>query len=75
MAQHTYSDHVEQRIRQAPDGLGRKLGRIALKRGYTVLWLSAQLGAARVTVYRWLAGHPVSNAYRGVVEDFIAQHR
>ena len=60
-------------LKRAPvKTLGTLLGRKAIRKGFSVAQISDKTGASRTTVYSWLAGGTVSNAYRKPVEDLIA---
>ena len=52
--------------------MGTYLGRLAIRKGFSVADISTHTGATRATVYNWFAGGTVSNAYRKPVADLIA---
>lgn len=69
------SYHTKTRIalRTAPNTLGVRLGRIAVRRGISVIDVAAKIGASRATVYSWFMGKAVSNAYRKPVEKYLQE--
>lgn len=69
----SYHNKTKQTLRSTPTTLGVRLGRLAIRKGISVLDISASTGASRATVYNWLAGGVVSNAYRKPVEVLIAK--
>lgn len=52
-------------------GLGPRLGRLALRKGISVIEISRITGASRPTIYRWFYGHGVSRAYTTAVTQLI----
>lgn len=66
-----YSDALRARIKAAPAGLGATLGKLAVRKEYSVVEIAAYTGATRTTVYNWLTNGIVSPAYRKIVAQLI----
>lgn len=66
-----YQNHVRAQILAAPNTLGSYLGRLALRIDFPVTRIAQATGATRATVYSWLLGGSVSNAYEPVVQQLI----
>lgn len=69
----TKQQQLRQLVKGAPQGLGKRLGQVMLRKQKTVIEIASETGATRQTVYNWLAGRPVSNAYRRVVDELITR--
>ncbi len=69
----SYHNKTKQALRGAPSTLGVRLGRLAIRKGLSVSDITTSTGASRATVYNWLAGGVVSNAYRKPIADLIAR--
>lgn len=66
-----YSKTVKQRVKAGPNTTGLQLARLALLREISVAEIAYILGAARMTVYNWYSGKPITNAYRPSVTQLI----
>jgi hypothetical protein len=69
MSYHTTTKHA---LHKAPNTLGVQLGRIAVRKGISVVYIASNTGATRATVYNWFSGREVTNAYKRAVENLIA---
>ena len=70
-----YSDTIRQRVKDSPRTLGNQLMRLAIKHEISVVDMSLCTGACRQTLYAWMAGHEVSNAYKPQVQALIKKLR
>lgn len=68
----TYHTKTRIALKRAPSSLGVRLGRLAVRKNKSVQEIATATGASRVTVYSWFAGGTVSNAYRAIVTNLIA---
>jgi hypothetical protein len=66
-----YSDKTREAIANAPEGLGKSLGQWSMTRDISVLRLAKATGATRQTVYNWLTGGEIANAYKTRVEELV----
>ena len=66
-----YSKNTLLLLRAAPNTLGTRLGKLAVRRGYSVIKVAAYTGATRQSIYNWYAGHKVSPAYVPVVKALV----
>lgn len=66
-----YADKIKERIQAAPKTLGNQLGRWAVYHDIPVLKISKATGATRQTVYNWLTGGEVTQAYRARVKEIL----
>lgn len=71
----TYHAKTKQLVKQAAQGQGSRLGKLAIAKGLSVQQIALLTGASRSTVYSWFAGKGVTNAYRPVVHDLIFRLR
>ena len=69
----SYHTNTRAALKAAPNTLGVRLGRLAIRKGITVKEISLITGASRATVYSWFAGGTVSNAYRQRVEKLLIE--
>jgi hypothetical protein len=67
----SYHTNTRVALQAAPNTLGVRLGRAAVRKGLSVSHISAEIGASRATVYSWFLGGRVSNAYHGPVERLL----
>lgn len=63
-----YAANTALAINKGPRNTGNNLGRAAVRLEFSVLRLAKATGATRQTVYNWLLGNEVTNAYRARVE-------
>ena len=66
-----YSKKTKLRVKYAGQNLGAKLGRWAIHLDLSVMRVSELLGATRQTVYNWMFGGTVTNAYRDRVKELV----
>lgn len=66
-----YSHDFIQRVGEAPDTLGSRIGRLAIQRDFPVQKIAKALGVSRQTVYNWFSGTEVFVAYRDRAEDLL----
>lgn len=69
----SYHTNTRVALQSAPNTLGVRLGRVAVRKGLSVSYLSAKIGASRATIYQWFLGSSVSNAYRRPVEQLLKE--
>jgi transposase len=67
----SYHTNTKAALKAAPTTLGVRLGRVAIRKGISVLDIAHHTGASRATVYNWFVGGNVSNAYRQRVEQLL----
>jgi transcriptional regulator with XRE-family HTH domain len=70
MSYHSKTRHT---LRCGPNTIGVRLGRLAIRKGVSVMQIASKTGASRATVYNWFAGGAVSNAYRTAVTQLLAE--
>lgn len=66
-----YSTDTIYRVKKGPHNLGNTLGRLAVDLDFSVQRIAKATNATRQTVYNWLAGGEVMNAYRPNVERLV----
>ena len=66
-----YRKHVRDAVQTGDNSLGPRLGRAAVRLGFSVIRVATATGATRATVYSWFYGNEVSNAYRKAVTRLI----
>lgn len=62
-----YQQKTKNRVKQAGRGLGARLGKLAIKHGVSVQEIAEKTGASRTTVYSWISGGNVTNAYKPAI--------
>lgn len=70
-----YHAKTKQLVKQAAQGQGSRLGKLAVAKGLSVNQIALLTGASRSTVYSWFAGKGVTNAYRPIVQLLIQRLR
>lgn len=71
----SYHQKTKERVKEAGRGLGARLGKLAVKHGFSVQEIAEKTGASRVTVYSWITGGNVTNAYKSAVLALIEKLR
>ena len=66
-----YSKKTKLRVKYAGQNLGAKLGRWAIHLDLSIVRIAELLGATRQTVYNWMFGGTVTNAYRDRVKVLV----
>jgi hypothetical protein len=66
-----YAASVKQTIAKAPKTMGNQLGRWAIHLDFSVMRIAAATGATRQTIYNWMFGGQVTNAYRDRVKMLL----
>lgn len=66
-----YAEKLKDEITNAPKTVGNQLGRWAVYLDFSVARISKATGATRQTVYNWVTGGQVTQAYRGRVKDLL----
>jgi len=66
-----YQEDLKKVITRAPKTLSNQLGRWAVHHDFSVLRISKATGATRQTVYNWLGGGQVTQAYRDKVKMLL----
>ena len=66
-----YSKKTKLRVKYAGQNLGAKLGRWAIHLDLSIMRISELLGATRQTVYNWMFGGTVTNAYIDRVKELV----
>jgi hypothetical protein len=66
-----YASTIKQAVAQAPKTLGNQLGRWAVHLDFSVMRISKATGATRQTIYNWMAGGQVTQAYRERVRALL----
>jgi len=66
-----YSDPLRGSVLKAPKTLGNQLGRWAIHLDFSVSRISKATGASRQTVYNWITGGEITQAYRERVNELL----
>jgi hypothetical protein len=66
-----YREALKKEILKAPKTVGNQLGRWAVYLDFSVARISKVTGATRQTIYNWITGGQVTQAYREKVEDLL----
>lgn len=66
-----YSKKTKLRVKHAGQNLGAKLGRWAIHLDLSIMRIAELLGATRQTIYNWMFGGTVTNAYRDRVKELV----
>ena len=67
----TYYKKTKAALASSPRTQGVQLGRLAMKKDYSVAQIAELTGATRPTIYKWFRGGTVSPAYRAAVASLI----
>lgn len=70
-----YHFKTKRLAKQASQGQGTRLAKLAVSKGLSVQQIATITGAARATVYNWFAGAEVSKAYKAHVQALIHKLR
>ena len=66
-----YTKRLKAAILASERSMGNQLGRLAVRRDFSVIRVAKCTGATRVTCYNWFVGGEVSPAYRPAVTRLI----
>ena len=66
-----YQDNIKAKIRAAPKTLGNQLGRWAVHLDFSVIRIEKATGATRQTIYNWVQGGQVTQAYQDRVKTLL----
>ena len=67
----TYQAKTKAAVKAAPNSLGKRLAKLAIKHDFSVQKIAKTTGASRVTVYHWFLGGTVTNAYQAAVNKLV----
>ena len=66
-----FSEGVKSAVAKAPKTLGNQLGRWMVHHNFSVTRVSKATGAVRQSVYNWMLGGAVTNAYQDRVKVLL----
>lgn len=66
-----YRTELKQAVAKAPKTLGNQLGRWAVHLDFSVVRIAKATGATRQTIYNWMVGGQVTQAYRERVQALL----
>lgn len=67
-----YSEESKAAVKAAPKTLGNQIVRWAIALDFSVVKIAKATGATRQTVYNWMNGGDVTNAYKERAKEVLA---